>query len=78
MSGFEFVALMAGETKDPERSIPRSVVIATPLIALMFIMGTATVLAFVPRDQIDLVSPIPQTLLAGVGAWAWRRSWCRC
>src|SRR5512138_638617 len=36
MSGFEFVALMAGETKNPERSIPRSVVIATPLIALMF------------------------------------------
>jgi amino acid transporter len=66
MSGFEFVALMAGETKNPERSIPRSVIIATPLIALMFILGTATVLAFVPRDQIDLVSPIPQTLTAGV------------
>jgi amino acid transporter len=66
MSGFEFVALMAGETKNPEKSIPRSVLIATPLIALMFILGTATVLAFVPRDQIDLVSPIPQTLRAGV------------
>ena len=66
MSGFEFVALMAGEAKRPERTIPQSVVIATPLIALMFILGTATVLAFVPRDQIDLVSPIPQTLLAGV------------
>jgi amino acid transporter len=66
MSGFEFVALMAGETKRPERTIPQSVVIATPLIALMFILGTATVLAFVPREQIDLVSPIPQTLQAGV------------
>ena len=66
MSGFEFVALMAGETKDPGRSISRSVVIATPLIALMFILGTATVLAFVPTDRIDLVSPIPQTLRAGV------------
>jgi len=32
----------------------------------MFILGTATVLAFVPRDEIDLVSPIPQTLRAGV------------
>jgi amino acid transporter len=66
MSGFEFVALMAGEAKRPERTIPQSVVIATPLIALMFILGTSTVLAFVPRDQIDLVSPIPQTLRAGV------------
>ena len=66
MSGFEFVALMAGETKRPERTIPQSVVIATPLIALMFILGTATVLAFVPKEQVDLVSPIPQTLTAGV------------
>ena len=66
MSGFEFVALMAGEARRPERTIPQSVVIATPLIALMFILGTATVLAFVPRDEIDLVSPIPQTLTAGV------------
>jgi len=66
MSGFEFVALMAGEAKRPERSIARSVVIATPLIAMMFILGTATVLAFVPRDEIDLVSPIPQTLTFGV------------
>ena len=66
MSGFEFVALMAGEAKRPERTIPQSVVIATPLIALMFILGTSTVLAFVPRDQIDLVSPIPQTLTLGV------------
>jgi amino acid transporter len=65
MSGFEFVALMAGETRRPERTIPQSVLIATPLIALMFILGTATVLAFVPRDEIDLVSPIPQTLVAG-------------
>jgi len=65
MSGFEFVALMAGEAKRPERTIPQSVLIATPLIALMFILGTATVLAFVPRDEIDLVSPIPQTLVAG-------------
>jgi amino acid transporter len=66
MSGFEFVALMAGEAKRPERTIPQSVVIATPLIALMFILGTSTVLAFVPREQIDLVSPIPQTLTYGV------------
>jgi amino acid transporter len=66
MSGFEFVALMAGETRRPERTIPQSVLIATPLIALMFILGTATVLAFVPRDEIDLVSPIPQTLTAGM------------
>ena len=31
----------------------------------MFILGTSSVLALVPQDQIDLVSPIPQTLTIG-------------
>jgi amino acid transporter len=62
LSGFEYVAILAGETKNPERTIGRSVIIASPIIALMFILGTSTVVALVPKDQIDLVSPIPQTL----------------
>jgi glutamate:GABA antiporter len=62
LSGFEYVALLAGECKNPARTIGRSVVIASPIIALMFILGTSTVVAIVPKDQIDLVSPIPQTL----------------
>ena len=62
LSGFEYVALLAGECKNPARTIGRSVVIASPVIALMFILGTSTVVALVPKDQIDLVSPIPQTL----------------
>jgi amino acid transporter len=63
LSGFEYVALLAGETKNPARTIGRSVVIASPIIALMFILGTSTVVALVPKDRIDLVSPIPQTLM---------------
>ena len=64
-SGFEYVAILAGECKNPARTIGRSVVIAVPIIAAMFILGTSSVLALVPRDQIDLVSPIPQTLSIG-------------
>jgi len=58
-SGFEYVAILAGETKNAKRSIGRSVLIATPVIALMFILGTSAVVALVPKDQIDLVSPMP-------------------
>jgi amino acid transporter len=61
-SGFEYVAILAGETKNAKRAIGRSVIIATPIIALMFILGTSAVVALVPKDQIDLVSPIPQAL----------------
>jgi amino acid transporter len=70
LSGFEYVAILAGETKNPARNIGRSVVIAAPLIALFFILGTSTIVALVPKDQIDLVSPIPQVLtiaFAGMG-----------
>ena len=64
-SGFEYVAILAGECKNPARTIGRSVVIAIPIIASMFILGTSSVLALVPIDSIDLVSPIPQTLTIG-------------
>ncbi len=62
LSGFEYVAILAGECKNPARTIGRSVIAAAPLIALMFILGTSSVLALIPQNTIDLVSPIPQTL----------------
>jgi len=37
------------------------------VIALMFILGTSTVVAFISTDQIDLVGPLPQVLRAGFG-----------
>jgi amino acid transporter len=64
-SGFEYVAILAGECRSPGRTIGRSVMIAVPIIALMFILGTGSVLALVPRTEIDLVSPIPQTITIG-------------
>jgi amino acid transporter len=65
LSGFEYVAIMAGESRSPARTIGRSVLVAAPVIALMFILGTNSVMALVPSERIDLVSPIPQTLSIG-------------
>ena len=67
LGGFEYVAIHAGECRDPVRSIRRSVLLAAPIIGLMFILGTSAVLAFIPRDAIDLIAPIPQVLSAGFG-----------
>ena len=68
LSGFEYVAVLAGETKNPERTIGRATIIAAPIIAAMFILGTSAVLAFVPIDKINLIGPIPQVLSIGFGA----------
>jgi len=65
LGGFEYVAIHAGESRDPVRSITRSVWISAPIIALMFILGTSSVLALIPQDQIDLIAPIPQILTVG-------------
>ena len=40
LTGFEYVAIVAGECRAPARNIARSVIIAAPIIALMFILGT--------------------------------------
>jgi amino acid transporter len=71
LTGFEYVAILAGETRSPARNIGRSVGIASPIIALMFILGTSSVLAFVPRDSVDLIGPIPQVLSIGFRSLGW-------
>jgi amino acid transporter len=69
LSGFEYVAILAGEARSPARNIGRSVMIASPMIALMFILGTSSVLALVGNNQIDLIGPVPQTLQLGLSSF---------
>ena len=68
LGGFEYVAIHAGECRHPVRTIGRSVALAAPIIAVMFILGTSSVLALVPQDRIDLIAPVPQVLSMGFGA----------
>jgi len=68
LGGFEYVAIHAGEARDAERSIGRSVAIAAPIIVILFILGTSSVLMLIPQDQIDLIAPIPQILSVGFGS----------
>ena len=65
LGGFEYMAILAGETNAPARSVRRSVFIAAPVIALMFVLCTSTVVAYVPNDAIDLIGPVAQVLRIG-------------
>jgi glutamate:GABA antiporter len=71
LSGFEYIAILAGECRAPARNISRSVWISAPIIALMFILGTGSVLAFVSPTSVDLIAPIPQVLSLGFGSYGW-------
>jgi len=46
------------------------VLIATPIIALMFILGTGAVMASTPAGKIDLIAPIPQALTYGLRSFS--------
>ena len=65
--GFEYVAIHAGECRDPVRSITRATIIGAPIIVAMFVLGTSSVLGMIPIDDIDLIAPIPQLLTVGFG-----------
>ncbi len=67
LCGLEYIAILAGESRSPASAIGRSVLIASPIICSMFILGTGSVLAFV-HGQIDFIAPIPQTLRLALGS----------
>ena len=71
LSGFEYVAILAGECRSPARTIRQSVAISAPIIALMFILGTSSVLTFVGAQPINVIGPIPQTMRIAFGAASW-------
>ena len=68
LCGLEYVAILAGESKHAVRSIGQSVWISSPIICAMFILGTASVVAFSQPGHIDFIAPIPQTLRIALGS----------
>jgi amino acid transporter len=69
LSGFDTIAIFAGESRSPARSIARATLIATPIIALLYIAGTSSILAFVSPENVDIIGPIPQALSLGFGSF---------
>jgi amino acid transporter len=67
LGGLEFVAILAGECRVPGRAIARSVWIAAPLIAALYLFGTAAILSFVRPEDVDLINPVAQALRLSLG-----------
>lgn len=65
LTGFEYVATLAGECRNPRRDLPRSVLLTAPVIALMYILTTSAVRVFLPSSGEDVVAPVAQALSRG-------------
>jgi len=69
LTGFEYVAVFAGECRDPQRHLPRSILLTAPIVGIIYILATSAILAFVPPSAEDVVAPVAQALSRGVQAF---------
>ena len=65
--GFDSSGIFAEECRKPENDAGRSVLIAAPLIALLYVVGTSAVLAYVSPAKVDLAATISQLIQVTVG-----------
>lgn len=63
-AGMELAPAMAGEIKDPRRTIPRGIVISGVVIAGIYVIGTGLVMVAVPEGQVNVITGIPQAFAA--------------
>jgi len=63
-AGLELGPVMGGEIREPQRSLPRSMLISGLIIASIYILGTGLLMVAVPEGDIDVISGIPQALAA--------------
>lgn len=71
LCGFEYLAIFAGECRNPRRHLTRAILLAAPLIALLYTFGTSAILAFVSPERIDVIGPIPQALQVALAGSRW-------
>jgi amino acid transporter len=64
-TGLELVSAMSAEVRDPRRTLPRAVFAAGALIALMYIVGTASVLVLVPAPEVSPTSGVFHAITVG-------------
>jgi amino acid transporter len=63
-AGLELGPIMGGEIRDPRRVLPRAILISACGIAVLYVVGTASLLVALPQEQIDVIGGIPQALSA--------------
>jgi amino acid transporter len=74
-AGLELSSTMGQEIRHPRRDLPRSIYITAPLVALVYICGTGSMLWLVPKAQVNIVAGPLQAISNGMGvfgaSWWW-------
>src|SRR6266849_9668555 len=65
-AGLELSSTMGSEIREPRRNLPRSIYIAAPLVALVYLCGTGSMLWLVPQGEINIVAGPLQSIANGM------------
>lgn len=66
-TGIELGATMSEEVQNPTRNLPKSVLLAAPVIVGIYVLGTLAMLWIVPASDVNIVSGLLQAVQAGAG-----------
>jgi glutamate:GABA antiporter len=70
-TGPESLPFMAGEVKDPRRSIPLGLSIAAPAIAVIYVLGTLSMLWSLSPESVNSSSGVMQSIAMVAGRMGW-------
>ncbi|GMG86022.1 APC family permease [Biformimicrobium ophioploci] len=62
MLGFELISASSEEMRNPQKDVPRSILVSGIIILSLYVLGTAAILAAIPARDIDLVEGLVDTL----------------
>jgi amino acid transporter len=66
-TGPEAASFMGGEIKNPQRTVPFGLLASAPLIALIYVLGTASILWTVPASEVNPLFGVLQALSRAEG-----------
>ncbi len=70
--GFDAVSTAAEETRDPQRNLPRGILLGLGVCTLIYMVVGAVATGLIPYTQLRAADPLAHAFeVAGLGAWNW-------
>jgi len=61
-AGLELAPIMSEEIKDPRKNIPKAIIISGIAVTLIYLAGTLSLLAALPKEEINIITGVVQVI----------------